>query len=241
MDSKWRFSIEMEMEMGINMSIDMNMDVFVKYAPAIYFDRQEPFFPVRIGCTRLNSPGASPSFNRTITFDTEQVEFALEYAIYWHFDIGHLYDLEHIWVYVGKDGRVVDCEGSFHGKYLKGMLKDRTNIEEETHVRLYSQPGKHAFLPRIDFFELIPNLMEAAWDCAGEDGLIITDVAKGRYTTNDEINEMVKGYLQKFKFKPSMIYERYELPPEIFTSWEELSNEIPNMIQEKLEEIRLER
>lgn len=215
----------------------MNTEIFMKYAPYIYFDKNEPFFPVSVGCTRFDCPAISPSFQREINFDTGKVDFVIEYAIYWHFDIGHLYELEHVWVYVGRDGAVVDCEASFHGDYIKGLLKDSSNIEDCTHVRLYSQPGKHAFSPLKEVFELIPDLRTATCENAGEGGLIVTGVAKGRYETNDEINHMVKKYLQKFKFSPSMEFVKYVFDEKVMTTWEALDMEIPYMIKEKLEEI----
>jgi hypothetical protein len=215
----------------------MNKEVFMKYAPYIYFDNNEPFFPVRIGCLRFDSPGWSPSFKRQIDFARDKVSFVLEYAIYWHYDIGHLYDLEHIWVYVGKDGSVVDCEASFHGDYLKGLLRDGSNIEDNTHVRLYSQPGKHAFSPIKELFELLPEFYKETSEDAGRDGLLVTSVARGRYESSDRIDEMVKAYLQRYKFDPSLEYSKYIISQDILTTWEKLDEEIPEMIREKLKEI----
>ena len=120
-----------------------------KYLPYIYFDENEPFFPVRVGYSLFRTPGQnSKSFRRKIEFDANITEYVIEYAIYWDFDIQHLYELEHVWVYVGKEGQIIDAEASFHGRYLKALLRDRSNIEDDTHIRLYSQPGKHAFLPK---------------------------------------------------------------------------------------------
>jgi hypothetical protein len=61
-------------------------------------------------------------------------------------------------------------ESTFHGGYFKGLLKDRSNIVEKTHVKLYFQPGIHAFLPRSDMFELIPNLHTGPFEGAGNMG-----------------------------------------------------------------------
>ncbi len=210
-----------------------------QYAPIIYFDEHEPFYPVRIGVSVLENPTESPSFTRQFHCSDEELQYVIEYAIYWDYDIEHLYDLEHIWVYVAKDGRVLDCEASFHGEYLKGMFKSRDNIEG-THVKLYSQPGKHAFLPDARMFELIPDYDTCTDETAGSAGLIVTRAFKGLFETNDAINQAVEAYLQKFRFKPAGQYVRCELTEELFVSWPELRREVPERIQAELARIERE-
>ncbi|WJH33505.1 hypothetical protein N6H14_26225 [Paenibacillus sp. CC-CFT747] len=114
----------------------MNGETAQKYSPYLYFDRSEPFYPVRVGVTEIRTEQASPSFPRKLSFVDPNLDLIVEYAIYWDYDIGHLYELEHVWVFVGKSGEVLDCEASFHGRYLKGLLKDRSNLADHTHVIL---------------------------------------------------------------------------------------------------------
>jgi len=217
----------------------MKTEIFHKYSPAIYFDEQEPFYPVRIGMTRFDRPGPSPSVRgRNIEFDMDMVSFALEYAIYFDYDIGHLYELEHFWVYVGKDGSVVRAEASFHGDYFFALLKDRSNLEEGTHVKLYSQPGKHAFTPMLEMLELIPDLYVATNEKAGDGGLLVPHFLAGILETNREIDELVYDYLQTKKFTPSMKFNRYSIEEHQYTEWTDLVNEIPLRIQSCLGEIR---
>lgn len=83
------------------------------------------------------------SFRRRLKVSRPAVAAVVEYAIYYDYDIQHLYDLEHVWVYIGSDGEVADVEASFHGKYLKGLVRGRTNLSG-TRASLYVQPGKHA-------------------------------------------------------------------------------------------------
>lgn len=213
-------------------------EIVKQYSPYIYFDENEPFFPVRVGCTIFDKPKDSKSFNRKIEFDTNLIDFVIEYAIYWDYDIQHLYELEHVWVYVDKKGNLSDGEASFHGRYLKALLKDKSNIEDETHIRVYSQPGKHAFLPKPEYFELIPDLWTATYEYAGNSGLIITSIFKGVYKTNEDINRMVEDYLKKFKFKPSMKFKKYVIPDDFLITWDELFLEIPQRIACRLEEIK---
>jgi hypothetical protein len=216
----------------------MNIDLVSTYSPYIYFDCMEPFFPVRIGVTVLEQSGDSPSFRRSFSFDDPKLKYVIEYAIYWDFDIQHLYELEHIWVYVGRDGEVLDCDASFHGRYFKALLKDRSNVLDDTHVKLYSQPGKHAFLPKDDMFQLLPDLMTCTNETAGRRGLLITRPFDGVYTTDDETNRMVERYLMQFRFTPSLEFTEYRIDPKLYITWPELHMEVPERIKERLAEMR---
>ena len=81
---------------------------FAQYAPVLYFDEAEPFLPLAVGCTRFDSPAPSLSFPRMITLhdDHFRAAYALEYAIWWDWDIEHLYELEHIWVWIDSDSKM---------------------------------------------------------------------------------------------------------------------------------------
>jgi hypothetical protein len=101
----------------------MDIRSLAAYAPLLYFDRQEPFYPVRIGISVLHNGDPSPSFRRKFEWMDAAIDYVIEFAIYWDYDIQHLYELEHVWVYVGMDGAVVDAEASFHGDRIwKGEL-----------------------------------------------------------------------------------------------------------------------
>jgi hypothetical protein len=215
-----------------------HMELIKNYSPHIYFDKEEPFFPVRIGVTVFDAPGKSLSFPRAFEFADDCIQYVIEYAIYWDYDIQHLYELEHVWMFIGQQGEVIDCEASFHGRYLKGLLRDKRNLVNTTHVKLYSQPGKHAFSPLIELFELLPDLETSTYARAGTAGLIITDVFEGIYFTSTEKNELVYNYLQQFKFKPSMEFVEYDIPEELYVPWNKLFHEIPLRIEKRLAEMR---
>ena len=207
-----------------------------KYMPYIYFDKKEPFKPRHIGYTIFKNTEKSKSFNRIIEIKDE-VKCVIEYAIYWNFDIGHLYELEHVWVYLNEAGDVVNAEASFHGRYFKVLLTDNSNLEDETHISVYSQPGKHAFMPKTEYFYLLPDLYEVTYDKAGIDGLTVPDMFLDRCQSNEAINNMVRSYMQRYKFNPSMEFERHIWRDEVITTWDELSDEIPTYIKEVLKEI----
>lgn len=214
----------------------MDRELAAQYAPVLYFDRLEPFYPVRVGVTVFREPGKSPSFGRKIPFP-DHTDCVIEYAIYWDYDIQHLYELEHVWIYVGGDGEVVDAEASFHGKYLKSLLSDRSNMDG-TQVRLYSQPGKHAFSPLIELFELLPNLRSAANEEAGIDGLTLPEMFRGRIVADTANDWLVKRHLRSLAFQPSMQFEAYRIPEKLFVDWNELYKEIPVRIERELERLR---
>jgi glycerophosphoryl diester phosphodiesterase len=91
-----------------------------RYAPFLHFDRNEPFFPLAAGYTVFRRSGPSPSFRQGHEIDLAPgrqppASLAIEYAIWWDWDIGHLYELEHVWVYVDETGHVVRGQASWHG------------------------------------------------------------------------------------------------------------------------------
>lgn len=217
-------------------SLDIN--IAKKYAPIIYFDKNEPFFPVLVATTILNKRSSSPSFDREFLFDDDRIDFIIEFAIYWDFDIQHLYELEHIWIYVAKDKSVLDCEASSHGGYIKGMLTDKSNLDGN-HVKLYAQPGKHAFSTCIEDFGDVSELEKSTYENAGNAGLIITKPFLGTYETNGSINRMVQNYLQMYRFKPSMKFEKYVIPDELYVTWKTLYDEVPKRIKKILSEINI--
>ncbi|WP_336764516.1 hypothetical protein [Paenibacillus sp. USHLN196] len=220
----------------MTMSETEMLETAMSYAPVLMFDRNEPFYPDFVGITVLDRSGPSPSFRRDIQFPAEAVQYVIEYAIWWDYEIGHLYEMEHVWIYVGHDGEVVDCEASFHGKVLRGLLKDRVNVVGR-HVCLYSQPGKHAFSPLPVVFELLPDLYSAAGARAGCDGLLVNELFRGYFETNEQIDAQVMRYLQTQAFVPAMEFEEYLLKPEMFMTWDQLFGIIPQRIKYRLVEL----
>lgn len=219
----------------------IDLDLALAYAPQLLFDRLEPFFPVRVGVTIFDQDGPSPSFRRVLSFESDaRIAKVIEYAIYWDYDIEHLYELEHVWVYVGLDGSVINCECSFHGKFFKGLLKDRSNISEDnpTQVRLYSQPGKHAFSPLLAMLELVPNLDKCTYETAGSGGLLVPDMLRDKMTTDKETDQMVERYMQTFRFRPTLEFMEYTWDASLFVPWPELLNEIPKRVGHELNVMR---
>ncbi|THF84264.1 hypothetical protein E6C55_01775 [Cohnella fermenti] len=208
------------------------------------FDEREPFFPVRIGVSELRDGEASPSFRRTMRLSGREIERVLEYAIYWDYDIQHLYELEHVWVMLRKDGTVADAEASFHGRYLKALLPDRSNLEGDR-LTIYSQPGKHAFAPLPLLFRLLPDADECTDAEAGRDGLTAPDWLGSdpvrRLMADEDAQRLVREHIRsRFRFSPAYSFLPYELGErkELFVPWSALLEEIPARIQREIASIR---
>lgn len=113
-----------------------------KHRPLLMFDANEPALPLVFGYTVLRRDGFSPSSKFRIM--PPPAGAVIEYAIWYDWDIEHLYDLEHVWVHVDAIGTVIRVEGSIHG--LRVSMDDGTGLPEMRFGRpvLYVEPGKHA-------------------------------------------------------------------------------------------------
>ena len=216
--------------------------IVFEYAPIIYMDKKEPFKVRKVGFAEYCEDGATSfSFNRR--FDLKNFEGAmrvLEYIYYLDYDIQHLYDLEHIWIYVDGNGKIVGAEGSFHGRFLNAMNRTfgEAVIRDEKRIVMYSQPGKHAFLSDPRLMYLYSELFSSCDRLAGISGLdaplrFIEDI-----DLSDGDNEKVVKYIKEhFRFVPSMEFEEISIPECDYMAWEELSGKITGYIREELSKI----
>jgi hypothetical protein len=200
-------------------------------------DRLEPFKPIRVGVTVFEAPAPSPSFDRIIQFDTSRIRTVIEYAIYWDYDIQHIYDLEHVWVYMDHEGEIASCEASFHGRYFIGLLPDRSNLSADNRVKLFVQPGKHAMLPNQDFFHLLPNVESCCQAEAGVDGVLEPDLFSGQFKAGEDIDVRAEKHLREFSFRPTFDFVPYKWASDAFVPWTELTKEIPIRMKALLAEL----
>jgi len=172
-----------------------------KYVPSLRYDRAEPYRPEAVGYTVHRAGGGSPSCR--LRLDVEPGETVVEYAFYYDFDIQHLYDLEHVFVKLNSGGRVIGVIGSFHGKFLNNLIEGETEFQG-THVVLYVQPGKHAFMPRPGYFRLFPDRDECCREYAGRDGLLVAPMFEGRIVTDRVFDRKVERYIKEnYAFVPT--------------------------------------
>lgn len=218
-----------------------DLELAAKYTPIIYFDEKEPFFPLVAGVTVFQKEGRSPSFPRIIEKAyLPEWSVAIEYAIWWDWDIGHLYELEHVWSFVNAAGELVWVEGSFHGQYF-AMLDGNGNFPHEgTHPVVYSQPGKHAFSGETVMFRRILYIAMRETDLfAGQSGVLIKDMFQGVITPQPGDNDLVGAYLKTKAFTPSLKFtRRFEIEPQMLVSWKTLNAWIPARVHWILEQLR---
>jgi putative hydrolase of the HAD superfamily len=205
-----------------------------RFAPLIHFDRNEPFLPLAAGYTILRADGDSPSFERRIELkgpDRPPAVLAIEYAIWWDWDIQHLYELEHTWSYVGANGDVVFVEASWHGGYAAAVLDDGRVPLQDGHPVLYSQPGKHAFVPLAE--PLLEIRRETAQTCgkkAGSDGLLVKEMFRegiGALKT-PENDALINTYLKAHAFRPACRWDKDVLiTHDMLVPWDDLRDWIP--------------
>lgn len=214
---------------------EFQKQLVLKFQPRILMDKADPF-PVRlIGCTVFSEPGMSPSF-RNLLLDPQALgaKWIVEYAVYFDYDIQHLYDLEHIWVAIGEDGRVKDCQCSYHGMrmHASGLKAFRV---EGTHPVLYCQPGKHAFFPDPELFHLHCQFHTCCQETAGG-GLLIPDMLRDEMETDEARNAKIRSYIREhFTFDLTEDYELQTLEDGIFVTWEELKEAIPQLVRAQLD------
>jgi len=214
----------------------------IQFAPHVLFDKKEPFDIKHIGCTVFSGRAPSPSFpgsplkRRIIDPVAKHAALAVESAYSYDYDIQHLYELEHVWVYIAADGTVCGCEGSFHGKYLNQMIPLFPVLDKgKTQVTLYAQPGKHAFLPSPQLFALYPEPDSCCREKAGSDGLALPEMFEDAVVLTATQQQEVTDYIRKkYAFTPSWIFEERELPSALYVPWQTLAKEIPVRIMKEL-------
>ncbi|MDF2484545.1 MAG: hypothetical protein K0R46_713 [Herbinix sp.] len=212
-------------------------ELAIKYAPHLYFDKNEPFTLDQLGYDIIRTSERSKSFERDIWIDTDKVALVIEYQLYFDFDIQHMYDLEHFWVYVGHDGKVVDGEASAHGSHMNCFQYTRA-LEEETHIPIYIQPGKHAVFPEGKLFKLFSDVELVCHKYAGTAGLLITKLFQGVLHKNSYLDYQVCSYIREnFSFHPTLEFVPIQVDENIVVTWEELYEIIPVRIERLLKKL----
>jgi hypothetical protein len=222
------------------------LELAARFAPLIHFDRNEPFLPLRVGYTVFRETAPSPSFPRLIELKLEngiQAALAIEYAIWWDWDIQHLYELEHFWAYLGEDEKLIYSEASWHGKYRPATIPGQPPVTAPgtSHTRIYAQPGKHAFLPDPQpFAEHRERVTEPCLVRAGETGLLVTPLFEGILDSRKTLQADLQAteYLKTKAFTPAFRWDKeFLVSQEILIPWPVLFQWIPLRIDWVLAEL----
>jgi len=218
-----------------------------RYAPIIHFDAREPFLPLAAGWTIFRQSAPSSSFRQGHVVDLARegqppASLAIEYAIWWDWDIGHLYELEHVWVFVDEQGRVVRGEASWHGGY-HDMRHEGGLALEGDHLTLYSEPGKHAFAPTLAWFKERRQRFKRSEtsDLAGIGGVLLAPYIEGRVKPTPLKTRLVHTYLSRRAFEPSWDFsQHFQFTPEILVPWPALRDWMPIRINSILDQLARE-
>lgn len=207
-------------------------------APVLYFDAREPFLPLAAGYTIFQQDSPSDSFDRVIELrpeDRPPAATAIEYAIWWDWDIHHLYELEHVWVYLDRDGTPVRVEGSWHGKLYEHPLQ----LKEERPV-LLSEPGKHAFAPHPSWFEKRQREFRRPETQAvsAHASVLVNHLFAGKIRQRVFDRVLVRAFLNRHAFTPAWQFtRRFTFPARSLVPWRTLAAWIPRRVNAILEHL----
>ncbi len=218
-----------------------------RYAPRIRFDAREPFLPLAAGYTIFRAGGASPSFRQGKCIELSPPEgpaasLAIEYAIWWDWDIGHLYELEHVWVFVNAAGNVVRGEASWHGDQHSMAHQGKLEVEDD-HLVVYSEPGKHAFAPTPEWFHERWQQCKRSptEELAGISGVLVASYFEGQICKTPQNDRLVHSYLAQQAFTPSWEFSQvFDFAPDSLLPWPALRDWIPARVNEWLDRLAQE-
>jgi putative hydrolase of the HAD superfamily len=179
----------------------------LEHLPLWRLDRNEPYQPLAAGYTVFRAPGRSPS----TAFDVvPKAAAAIEYAVWYDWDIGHLYDLEHVWVHLDAAGAVIAVDASAHGR--RGAMDAGAGLPELRAGRpiVYSEPGKHAHWARPDHIDAAHQQRLIA-ECGPRAGIEAVHqgnpfAATGAYTATDADHDRARQKMQQDAFTPAFAF-----------------------------------
>ena len=210
-------------------------ELVLQYAPRVHFDHNETI-PLRaVGYTLTREPMHSDSFPKRHLLPPKG-GFTIEYAYYWDYDIQHMYDLEHTWVNVNAEGKVVGAEGSFHGGFIP-MYAPQLRAPDGTHVHADSQPGKHAFALSGQMFRILPD-WQVCCNRQAAGTILVGGPFGGAYAPTEKDNELANRYVREhLTFEPTMVYDQ-DPPADVpYMPWPELKAKIPTWIRAEIERL----
>jgi len=201
-----------------------------RYAPQLMLDHAEPYKPYAYGWTVFRASAKSPSSK----FEIEpEGAVTIEYAIYYDWDIGHLYDLEHVWVHVAQDGAVIRVEASSHGgRKLMDAGNGLPRMQGDRAI-VYAEAGKHAHWALPDHMS-DADRRKLALLCstlAGIEGVHLGNffAGRGEYVPTASDHRLARIKMRSDGFAPSHRYRPLDSVPTLMP-WPQLEAEIPGRI-----------
>ncbi|WP_237155265.1 HAD family hydrolase [Oryzibacter oryziterrae] len=204
-------------------------DIAVRHRPLLRLDDREPFRPLVFGWAVYHGPARSLSSKFEIR---PQAAYVAEYAVWYDWDIQHLYDLEHVWVHAEADGTVVAVEASQHGQRLAMRRADGSLPLEGMRPLLVSEPGKHAHWPEPDALIAASRRIEGQCgrDGAGLEGVHLGNrfAEAGRFSASRFDARLARLFLKRRAFQPAFSFsDSSDRHAPRLVAWGELDAWIP--------------
>lgn len=224
----------MSFEATTSLTSATDLELARRYAPVIRFDAREPFLPTSVGYTVFRAAAPSPSFPRYVLLEPP-ISLVIEYALWWDWDIQHLYELEHAWIFVDQTGQITSVETSQHGAATCSAF----GCEDERPI-LYAEPGKHALT--CDRNQLMARRERTVRSCgprAGMGGVWVTPLYQRRITSKTpDADQLARTYLRRLAFNPAWDWsQRIDVAALPLMPWPLLYTAIPGIIASRLNQL----
>ena len=224
-----------------------DLEIARRHAPVIYFDLAEPFLPDLVGYAVVRRPGPSPTFDRYLDLGIPgggRAAAVIEYALWYDWDIQHLYELEHAWAYLDASGRLIHAEGSWHGEPIL-LTRDGRVSAEGGRLLAYAQPGKHALSAEPALFSAHDGYRELVRREADEragGGLHVGPLLGGALRATARRNGLTRAFLHTRAFAPTFRFEqRWDGTTTPLVPVEELIAAVPGRVSAELRRLATER
>ena len=213
----------------------------LRHAPVIRCDDLEPFSPQAVGYSVHERDGPSASSAHPVRLGG--AARAIEYAIWWDWDIQHLCEMEHVWVYLSENDQPIRVESSTQGCVGEVWREGQRLPLKSGRVTLFSEPGKHAFAANPE--RLCTNysaISRCCGDGAGANGVRVPELLGGmlnELTIYDR--HLVRSYLKSQSFMPTFRFDKvFDLRNVPIMPWDELGASIPGRVRAVLASLRAE-
>lgn len=204
-----------------------DFDLAAKHQPIISVDLNEPALPLVMGFSVVSEAVKSPSSKFDLT--PPKGGKVIEYAIWYDWDIQHLYDLEHVWVHVDASGEVTRVEGTMHGMRVSMDTGSGVPQMEGTRPVLYAEPGKHAIWANTRPMPFVAGAMirRVCGADAGAQGIHTGNrfADSGAYTASPRDHRLASLAMRRAAFVPSFTFQ--PSPDASLVTWDTLEAWIP--------------
>lgn len=179
-------------------------------APLIFYDALEPFPAELVAIAVVPDSGRSPTSSMNVPPLRYPKTITIEYALWSDMEIGHAYELEHVWVQGVLEKRngieawfPVRVFGSAHG----GVRDFGLNITDDGRPFIYAEPGKHGSADKPNNFSCTQDLLNTLCTSAAGRQCLLHPPRKGQEIPADT-HRRIWGHLRQEAFLPSYEFSK---------------------------------